>query len=144
MPMCSLACFVGGTGMSGVTVRLFFPAGVIGDLRFVLIFCFSPGGSGVSFCPAALSLLRGFGAVWSFVLEARAFRWSLCVSLRHLAPLTVSSPSPLGFFRPGLGVCRRPGRGKNTGLAQLASHGDLRGQDGAGFSRLLRRLHVCC
>ena len=66
-------CFsVGGTGQNGVTVRLFFTAGGIGDPRVVLIFRFSPGGSGWSFCPAALSLLRGFGAAWSFVLEARA------------------------------------------------------------------------
>ena len=65
-------CFsVGGTGLNGVTVRLFFTAGGIGDPRVVLIFHFSPGGSGWSFCPAALSLLRGFGAAWSSVLEAR-------------------------------------------------------------------------
>ena len=78
--------FVGGTVLVGVTVRLFFSAGVFGDPRFVLIFCFSPGGSGLSFCPAALSLLRGFGAAWSFVLEARAFVGCcafLCVTL-HL------------------------------------------------------------
>ena len=78
-------CFsVGGTVLVGVTVRLFFPVGVLGDPRFVLNFCLSPGGSGVSCCPAALSLLRGFGAAWSFVLEARAFGGCcafLCVTL---------------------------------------------------------------
>ena len=65
-------CFsVGGTGLNAVIVRLFFCAGCIEDLLVVLIFCFSPGGSGWSFCPAALSLLGGFGAAWSSVLEAR-------------------------------------------------------------------------
>ena len=127
-----LTCFsVGGT------VRLIFPAGGIGDPRFVLNFCLLPGGSGLSFCPAALSLLRGFGAAWSFVLEARA----LVVVVRFSAsPCTLTVSSPLRLcFRPGPGFCRRPGRGtntnisgcrrpgrgKNTGLAQLASHEDL-------------------
>ena len=63
-------CFsVGGTGMNGVIVRRFFNAGCIEDPRVVLIVCFSLGGSCWSFCPAALSLLRGFDVAWSFVLE---------------------------------------------------------------------------
>ena len=70
--------FVGGTGMNGVIVRWFVNPG-IEDPRVVLIFCFSPGGSGWSFCPAALSLLRGFGAAWSSVLEARTCLVSLSV-----------------------------------------------------------------
>ena len=85
-------CFsVGGTGMNGVIVRLFFNPGCIVDPRVVLIFCFSPGGSGCwSFCPAALSLLRGFGAAWSSVLEA----WTCLVSLSVLWFLRFSSPCP--------------------------------------------------
>ena len=84
-------CFsVGGTDMNGVTVRLFFNVGCIVDPRVVLIFCFSPGVFGWSFCPAALSLLRGFGAAWSTVLEARTCLLSLCVCVSLL--LTVSSP----------------------------------------------------
>ena len=141
-----------GTGMNGVIDRLFYNASCIEDSRVFLIFCFSPGGSGWSFCPAALSLLRGFGAAWSSVLEARTCLLSLsvlCVSLL----LTVSSPLccfryvPGVCRRPGRGIntglmilaylrdlllvlvcwcCRRPGRGKNMGLTQLAFHGDLR------------------
>ena len=91
--------------------------GCIEDPRVVLIFCFSPGYSGWSFCPAALSLLRGFGAAWSSVLEARTCLLSLsvlCVSLL----LTVSSL--LCRFVLVLGVCRRPGRGINMGLITLA------------------------
>ena len=66
-------CFsVGGTGLNGVTVWLFFDAGCIEDPRVVLIFCFSLGCSGWSFRSAALSLLRGFGAAWFSVLEVRA------------------------------------------------------------------------
>ena len=79
-------CFsVGGTGMNGVTVRLFFTAGGIGDPPFFRIFRFSPGGSGWSFCPAALSpapwVLRGV------VLRAGGpgVWWLLSVSLRLLA-----------------------------------------------------------
>ena len=84
MPMCFTCFSVRGTGLNGVTVGLFFTAGGIGDPRVVLFFCFSPGGSGLSFCPAVLSLLRGFGAAWSSVLEAWACMLSLsvlCVSL---------------------------------------------------------------
>ena len=118
-------CFsVGGTGLNGVIDGVFYNAGCIEDPRVAIIFCFSPGGSGWSSCPAALSLLRGFGAAWSSVLEARTCLLSLsvlCVSLL----LTVSSP--LCCFRSGPGVCRRPGRGKNRGLPQLASHEDLSG-----------------
>ena len=81
-------CFsVGGTGMNGVIVRLFINVGCIVDPRVVLIFCFSPGVFGWSFCPAALSLLRGFGAAWSSVLEARTCFLSLsvlCVSLSRV------------------------------------------------------------
>ena len=79
-------CFsVGGTGLNDVTVRLFFTAGGIGDPRVVLIFRFSLSGSGMSFFSAALSLLRGFGAAWSFVLEGPGVWWLLSVSLRLFA-----------------------------------------------------------
>ena len=113
--MCTLAPSWGGTGMNGVTGRLFYIVGCIVDPRVVLIFCFSPGVSGWSFCPAALFLLGGFGAAWSSVLEAQTCLLSLsvlCVSLaRVLAFVSFSGP----------GVCRRPGRGMNTGRSQLAS-----------------------
>ena len=106
-------CFsVGGTGMNGVIDRRFVNAVCIEDPRVVLIVCFSPGGSCWSFCPAALSLLRGFGAAWSSVLEARTCLLSLCVCVSLL--LTVSSL--LCRYRSGPGVCHRPGRGVNTGL----------------------------
>ena len=88
-------CFsVGGTGMNGVIDRLFFNTGSIEDPRVVLIVCFSPGGSCWSFCPAALSLLCGYGAAWSSVLEARTCLLSLsvfCFSLgRVLAFVSLS------------------------------------------------------
>ena len=81
-----VTCFsVGGTGLNGVTVRLFFNAGVIGDLRVVLIFRISLSGSGVSFFPACsdsvpwvrrrVVLRAGGPGVW----------WWLSVSLRRLA-----------------------------------------------------------
>ena len=112
-------CFsVGGTGMNGVIVRLFFNVGCIVDPRVVLIFCFSPGVFGWSFCPAALSLLRGFGAAWSTVLEARTcLLFVVVVRLRFLAPDRVLA---YVLRRSVPGVCRRPGRGINTGLSQLA------------------------
>ena len=80
-------CFsVGGTGIDGVIVQRFVNPGCIVDPRVDLIFCFSPGGSGWSFCPAALSLLGGFGAAWSSVLEARTCLLSLSVLCVSLAP----------------------------------------------------------
>ena len=100
--------------MNGVIVRRFVNPGCIVDPRLVLIFCFSPGGSGWSFCPAALSLLGGYGAAWSSVLEAQTCLLSLrvlCVSLARVLACVVFS---------GPGVCRRPGRGRNSGLSQLA------------------------
>ena len=111
------ACFsVDGTGMRGVTVRLFFPDGAMGDPRFVLIFCSSPGVSGWSFCLAALSLLGGFGAARSSVPEAQTCLLSLSV-LCGLLPVP-SILSSVSFSGPG--ICRRPGRGINTGLVTLA------------------------
>ena len=87
-------CFsVTGTVLVGVTVWLFFPAGVIGDPRVVLIFCISPGGSGLSFCPAALSLLRGFGPDVFVVVGC---------SLRHLAPDRVLASVLCSFWSWGL------------------------------------------
>ena len=136
-------CFsVGGTGLNGVTVRLFFDAGCIVGPRVVLIVCFSPGGSGWSFCPAALSLLRGFDVAWSSLLEARTCLLSLsllCVPLgRVLASVSFVwswglPPSWAGYkygaHHAGISamfivlVCwwLPPSRaGRNTGLSQLA------------------------
>ena len=112
-------CFsVGGTGLNGVTVRLFFTAGGIGDPRVVLIFRFSPGGSGWSFCPAALSLLRGFGAAW--VLCAGGLDVFGVVERSLVSAFLLPVSSLLCRFS-GPGVCRRPGLDLiNTGLITLA------------------------
>ena len=84
-------CFsVGGAGMNGVIDRLFYNAGCIEDSRVIL--------------PAPW-VRRAWSSLSLSVL---------CVSLL----LTVSSP--LRCFRSGPGVCRRPGRGMNTGLIILA------------------------
>ena len=84
-------CFSGGgTGLNGVIVRRFVNPRCIVDLRVVLFFCFSPGVSGWSFCPAALSLLGGFGAAWSSVLEARPCLLSLGVLSVSLARVLAS------------------------------------------------------
>ena len=112
-------CFsVDGTGMRGVTVRLFFPDGVMGDPRFVLIFCLSrvplACPSAPLLCPCAVgSTPRGLSC-WRSVRLVVVVRFSA-------SPCTLIVSSPLRlFFRPGPGVCRRPGRGRNTGLSQLA------------------------
>ena len=133
-------CFsVGGTVLNGVTVRLFFTAGGIGDPRVVFIFCLSPGGSGLSFCPllcpcSAGSARRG-PPCWrrGRVVVVERFSASSC-SLTVSSPLFVVPswywvlPPSWAGTNTGISGGRRPGRGESTVLPQLALHGDLLGQ----------------
>ena len=143
-------CFsVGGTGLNACIVRLFYIVGCIEVLWVVLIFCFSPGGSGPAFlprcCVPARWVRRGVvlcaGGPDVFVVVERSLRFScpcphFCVVFLVLGSAAVPGGVEIRgsqswhicdiYLSWFAGDCRRPGRGRDTGLSQLAHQQDLR------------------